>query len=216
MDFCTKCGSELDGSDICPKCGAKVEKEAAAESSTAPSADKGNKGIIKAIVAIVIIVACCFILFGGRSYKSAVKDYINAYKKGDAKKIVSLMPEKYVNHMIKYGYEGDKEKLIEELKDSWEDDIKGKFEDKDVDINKVKFEIDDKHVYEKDDLRALRKEEKMGAVKKAIRADVEFSVKDDAGDMKYSSADVMLVKIGRSWYVVPNGEVGDAFQALLD
>ena len=146
MEFCKSCGSELNGSDICPNCGAKTVE---AGNNTVPNLEKrSRKGYIKMAVVIVIIAACYFLFFGGRGYETTAKQYVNAIRKGDAKKIVSLLPQKYSDYIAKYKFDGDKKEYIEN-RQGLLDDLKEALSDNDIKITDVKFEIDDKYVADK-------------------------------------------------------------------
>jgi len=217
MDICKSCGSELNGSDICPNCGAKAVQEG---NNTVPAPEKrSGKGFIKLAVAIVLVAVCYFLFFGGRGYETTAKQYVNAIRKGDAKKIVSLLPKKYSNYIVKYRFDGDKSDFIDN-RQVLLDDLKDAFSENDIEITDVKFEIDDKYVFDKDDLKEIRELKKLGAAKKAMRVNVELTLKID-DEEKYASFDLILVKFGRSWYVYdtysPDGFTGfNAFKSFCD
>jgi len=215
MDICKSCGSELNGSDICPSCGAK----ASGDNAVSAQDRRSGKGFIKMAVFIVIIAVCYFLFFGGRGYETTAKQYVNAIRNGDAKKIVSLLPQKYSDYIAKYKFGGSKGDYIKNRQELL-DDLKKTLSDKDIKITDVKFKIDDKYVADKEDLKSVRKLRKLGTAKKAMNLDIELTVKID-GEEKYASFDLILVKLGRSWYVYdsysPDGFAGFAeFKSFSD
>lgn len=126
MRYCTNCGSELGDTKFCTKCGTKVEtdyRDTAFVNNNVSRHKKANRFIpIVAILSIVAIVALCFFIFTRRSYKSLVKTYVDASMKGDAKKLVSLLPEGRVQYMIDSWYD-DKDEIIEDLQEDLDDSL---------------------------------------------------------------------------------------------
>ena len=101
--FCGKCGTQNpDTAAFCKKCGTRLNSQAKPTAKTTPRVpvktqsqskrpvpqnkrrqNKNTKKIaVVAIAAVVLILA--FVLFGGRSYKSTVKQYFNASFDGNA------------------------------------------------------------------------------------------------------------------------------------
>ena len=217
MDICKNCGSELNGAEVCQKCGTKVAEEV--NDSVSDMERRNIKGFIKMIVAIVIIAACYFFFFGGRGYETTAKQYVNAIRKGDASKIVSLLPKKYSDYVVKYKFDGDKGDYIDNRQELL-DNLKDTLSDNDIEITDIKFKIDDRYVADKDDLKSIRKLRKLGTTKKAMSLDIELTAKVD-DEEKYASFDLILVKLGRSWYVYdsysPDGFAGlEAFKSFCN
>lgn len=215
MEICKKCGSELSDSGFCTKCGAGVADE---ESNAVSDREKKKgKSFIKSIVVVAIIVACYIVFFGGRGYRTTVQQYVNAIKNGNASKIVSLLPTKYADHIIRNNFKGDRQDFIDS-RQMLLDELQEQFSAKNIDITKVKYSIDDKYSFDKDDLKAVKQKRKMGSAKKAMKVDIELSANVN-GKEKYASFGLILVKFGRSWYVYDTGAADgiaglDAFQAL--
>ena len=201
MEFCTNCGSELNGAAFCTNCGAKVESAPATATGNNALLEKfnENKNLIIAGAAALLVIIIAIIAFASCSggYKSTLKAYMNAYKKGDAKRIVELMPEKLVKKM---GGKSDVEDRIEESLDYQLDNL----EDNDGDIKKMSYKISDVDKMDADDIKDLNREIKnyWGTkldIKQAYEVEVEVTIPID-GDKETEDFEVTLVKIGRKWY----------------
>lgn len=202
MDFCTNCGKELNGATFCTNCGARVESAPAA-STTGSNAllEKFNENknliIAGAAALLVIIITIIAIASCSGGYKGKLKAFMNAYKKGDEKKIVALMPEKLVKKM------GGKSDLEDRLEENLEYQF-GKLDDVDGDIKKMSYKISDVEKLDKDDIKDLKKEIRnyWGAsldIKQAVKVEIEMTIPID-GDKETEDFEVTLVKIGSKWY----------------
>lgn len=222
--FCRKCGTQnLDNAAFCKKCGAplNVQKKVSASITTSSTvkahpqiqqkhpAQKRNHrqdkkvGMIAVTGVVVIVLIAVFALFGGRSYKSTIKQYVNAQFDVDAAAIFRLVPDDMVDYMLKDdGYDRDDfDDLIEEANDRIQRQLNSveqylgedwKFTYKITNIESVKG----------DDLKYLKKDyRKMGVnISAAKVAEVELTIK--VGETESSnSVEIPLIKVGRSWYL---------------
>lgn len=173
------------------------------------SAPKGrhrrNKKIGIISVAVIVLIAA-FVLFGGRSCKSTIKQYVNAQFDVDAAAIFHLIPDDMIDYMLEDdGYNRDDlSGLIDEANEEIQDQIDSierylgedwKFSYKIIDLESVKG----------DDLAGLKKDyKKIGInVSAAKTAEVDLTVK--VGETESSnSMEIPLIKVGRSWYLDVN------------
>ena len=208
--YCGHCGAaNPDGSAFCKQCGAKLastklvttsnssQKRVAAKSSN----QNRTVGIIAVAAVAVIVLVLGILLFGGRSYKSTVKQYINATFDGNAKKIVQLIPKKVVNTAID-DYFDDRDELIEEMDESleyaldWFDTLYG--EDW-----RVSYKIIDADDITGKSLKSVKDEyedEYDVKVTAAMKVEVELTIKYD-GDETTQTMNIRLIKVGSSWYI---------------
>ena len=224
MDFCTNCGSPLNGSNFCTKCGTRVEGNPLNQPvSVNPgftgdpnvmgnpygSTNGSNKktGPIAAILAVVAVIALCFFIFGGRSYKSVIKKYYDAKMNGNAKEMISLMHDDMVDYDIEEVYDGDKDDMYNAVEDWLKNYIKS-YKSYGYDFSKLSYEIKYVDDLDEDDLKNLKKRPDVKKSKVKIKAakDIEVKVKVPAEDEDEDSKDytdhIKVVKIGRSWYIL--------------
>ena len=125
--FCGKCGKENnDDAVFCTECGAPLNgnqplpQEEAAKMADGASTKNRKIGVIAVVAAAVLVIAFGMLLFGGRSYKKTVNQYVNASFEADAKTIFKLIPAKAVKYGLEdAGYDAkDQKKAIREMKDS--------------------------------------------------------------------------------------------------
>lgn len=205
MRYCTNCGGELGNTQFCTKCGTKVEstyEETNFVNNNTSSHRKANKFIpIIAILVIVAIATSGFYIFGGRSYKSLVKTYVDASMKGDAKKLVSLLPEGRVQYMIDSWYD-DEDAIIEDLQEDLDDSLN---QVKDIlgDDYKVSYNILDERDYEESEFAEF-KEDYLNDYNTKISAAKELTVElvvSAKGKESSKNVTFTAVKIGHSWYI---------------
>ena len=130
--FCGKCGKENnDDAVFCTECGAPLNgnqpllQEEAAKMADGASTKNRKIGVIAVAAAAVLVIAFGMLLFGGRSYKKTVNQYVNASFEADAKTIFKLIPAKAVKYGLEdAGYDAkDQKKAIREMKDSMQEQI---------------------------------------------------------------------------------------------
>lgn len=205
MRYCTNCGGELGNTQFCTKCGTKVEstyEETNFVNNNTSSHRKANKFIpIIAILVIVAIATLGFYIFGGRSYKSLVKTYVDASMKGDAKKLVALLPEGRVQYMIDSWYD-DEDEIIEDLQKDLDDSLD---QVKDIlgDDYRVSYNVLDERDYEESEFAEF-KEDYLNDYNTKISAAKELTVElvvSSKGRESSKNVTFTAVKIGRSWYI---------------
>ncbi len=209
--FCTNCGTEMGNEQFCVNCGAK-----ATDNIVVPNYSVGNKiasnnnqkGIFAAVIAVVLVIIIAVggvFTFGGRSYKSTVKQYITASIKGDAKKIVSLLPKKLVDYAVKDNYDGDKKKFIEYV----EKELKtytDMMDEYGIKPSSVSYEITKEEDMDDDDIEDYEElfEEagvKNAKIKKGKTVTVKLKVPVD-GKTQSTSIKLGVIKVGSSWYMI--------------
>lgn len=222
--FCGNCGTQNpDNAAFCKKCGTQLnmQKRGSTPTVTQPSvkarpqpqqrrpvqkkSQRQDKrvGMIAMAVVVAIVLIAAFALFGGRSYKSTIKKYVNAQFDVDAAAIFSLIPDDMLDYMLDDdGYDRDDlDDLIDEANEEIQDQIDSieRYLGEDW---KVSYKIINIENVKGDDLKGLKKDyKKMGVkVSAAKTAEVELTVKVCETESS-NSIDVPLIKVGRSWYL---------------
>lgn len=209
--FCKNCGTRLNG-QVKPAVNKTVTKPTARvqmQSQTNRPAPKHKRrqdkkiGIIAvaAIVAVVLILAV--ILFGGRSYKAAVKQFFNATFDVDGKAIVELIPDDLVGYVLdESGYdENELDEMIGDIEDEFEDQIASikRYLGDDWDVS---YKIVSTEDIKGDDLKDLKEDYKDIGVKVTAAKNVEMELIVQAGETENSNTiTISLIKVGRSWYL---------------
>lgn len=204
--YCGKCGAKnTDGAMYCANCGEKLNNRYTVQQGTFETEiSDNNKSRKVGIIVIAAAAVLCFVIissiFGGRSYKSTVKKYINAQFKGDAKTIVKLIPNKIMDYTLEEtGYK--KGELIDEMEEEIQEQI-DYLDEYLGDKWKISYEIVETEDIKGEDFRDLREDYEDLDIKisAAKEVEVEFTLKAD--DTEFSNyIYVSLVKIGRSWYL---------------
>lgn len=202
--FCGKCGAKNnEGAVFCYKCGKPLndEQEVKNEAAHAKTNNRNrNVGIISVAAIVAAVLVVIFYLFGGRSYKTTVKKYLEASKNGDVKTILKLIPEDLIeklqeekglnkNELVSEMQENMQEEmdtLNNELGDDW------KFT---YDIQKVK-DVSDKN------LKEIKKDYKECDVDVTAAKNIEVKCKVKWKDNENTNtANISVIKIGRNWYI---------------
>lgn len=203
MKFCEFCGAPMeDNVNFCGSCGKQQTEEAVVTTEPAKKSVKLDPKNIKVIGAAVVVVLVLFFIFGGRGPEKTVKQYMKATLKGNAKKIVKLMPKDMVDEALEQA-DMSKKEFIEEL-DEMLDEAVEYMED-----YKVSYEIDDVDDIKGEELSELKDELKeMGVAKKKVKAakevEVEMSIREKGAskdEAMSNSMTVTVIKIGRNWYL---------------
>ena len=203
MKFCEFCGAPMeDNVNFCGSCGKKQTEEAVEAAATPKKAGGFDPKNVPVIGAAVVVVLVLFLLFGGRGPEKTAKQFMKAVVRGNAKKIVKLMPKDVVKETLE---ETDmtKKELIEELDESLE------YFSEYLEDYKFSYEVDDVDNITGEELKELKDELKeMGVskkkVKKAKEVEVEMTVREKGAskdEEETNSLTIIVVKIGRNWYV---------------
>lgn len=220
--FCGKCGTQNpDTAAFCKKCGTRLNNQAKLTAKTTPRVpvktesqskrpvpqnkrrqNKNTKKIaVVAIAAVVLMLA--FVLFGGRSYKSTVKQYFDASFDGNAKKIINLLPDKMVDYALEEsGYDQDElNELIEDVGEELKDYI-DMLDNYLGDNWKATYKIANVEKVTGDDLEDIQKDYKKMDIKVSAAKEVELELTIKSGDTEQSNTmRLYLIKVGRSWYL---------------
>ena len=203
MKFCEFCGAPMeDNVNFCGSCGKKQTEEAVEVAATPKKAGGFDPKNVPVIGAAVVVVLVLFLLFGGRGPEKTAKQFMKAVVRGNAKKIVKLMPKDVVKETLE---ETDmtKKELIEELDESLE------YFSEYLEDYKFSYEVDDVDDIKGEELKELKEDLKeMGVskkkVKKAKEVEVEMTVREKGAskdEEETNSLTIIVVKIGRNWYV---------------
>lgn len=201
--FCGKCGTKNeDNAEFCRNCGSKLKNST---TITIPTQDDKNRkiGMIAVAVAAVVIIILGIFLFGGRSYKSTVKKFVNAQFDGNAEAIFDLLPKKMLDYALEQdGYDSnDLDKLIDDANEELQEQI----DSLDSYLGegwKVSYEILDDENVKGDDLEDIKDGYEDADLKVSAAKNVELEVTVTAGDTESSNTqDISLIKVGRSWYI---------------
>lgn len=207
--FCQNCGARLDGGvnqNSSPNQQWQQQQSVQPDSNFAyqstisapvvtPQKKTGKLKIVVPAVAVVVVVFLLFSLFGGRGgYKKAVENLIEGSLNRDAKKILSVIPDAYMDYA-----EIDKKEAISDIQDELDDmDIYDLLGDN-VDID---YKIGDAEDVKGDDLQDIKDDCKEYGVKvsAAKSVDVKITVKTDLGTDS-QTVSVPVIKVGRKWYI---------------
>ena len=222
--FCGKCGTQNpDTAAFCKNCGTRLngqQKPAAQRPSktmvttqprfqsqrTAPK----NKRIqdkqvgmiaVAAFAAVVLLLAIA--LFGGRSYKSTVKQFFNATFEADAKTLMKLIPDDVMDYALEEsGYDKDElNEMIEDIEDDLQDEISSikRYLGDDWDVSYKILSTED---IKGSSLKQIKKTYADIGVKVSAAKDVEVEMTIKAGETEMGNTiTISLIKVGRSWYV---------------
>lgn len=203
--FCGKCGAKNDeGAVFCCKCGKPLNDEQKKVGNAVADVKTNNRnrnvGIIAVVAIVVAVLLVIFNLFGGRSYKTTVKKYLEASMKGDVKTIFKLMPEGVIEKMQEE--EGlDKNELESKMKE----EIKEGMDTLDSNLGdgwKMTYDIQKAEDVSDKDLKELKENYKKCDVKvtAAKNVAVEFTVKWKDNENS-DTANISVIKVGRNWYI---------------
>lgn len=206
--FCGKCGSKnADHVEFCTNCGAKLNKSTntstATVSETNQNARNRKVGMIAVAVAAVIVVILGIFLFGGRSYKTTIKKFMDAELSADAEAVWDLMSPKMIDYALEQdGYAPDE---LDDLMDKTKEALQNQLDTLDNYLGEgwtFTYKILDAENVKGDDLADIKDTYKDANIKvsAAKKVKVEFTVKADETE-NTNSLDISLIKVGRSWYL---------------
>lgn len=220
--FCGKCGTQNpDQAAFCKKCGTRLNvQNKPATVTTAKTSVRGpvqpqrgrpapkrkrrqdkKVGMIAVAVVTVILLITAFALFGGRSYKATIKQFVNAQFDVDAEKLVKLIPDGVLDYTLEEEGFDDLDEMIDELNDNIQDQIDYIERYLGTDWS-VSYEITSVEKMPSKDLEKLKKTYKKCDVKVSAAKTVELELTVKAGETENSSSmDISLIKVGNSWYI---------------
>lgn len=178
------------------------------EEGTSPiNADSNTKnrkvGIITVAGMAVVLMIAAISLFGGRSYKATVEQYLNAQFEVDSETILKLLPKEMLAFVLESeGYdEKEQDQLIDKLNETIQVQVDS-FERYFGEDWKVSFEILDTQDVSGGELEALKKDYGDINVKVSAAKTVSVRFTVTADEKKNSNTmDVSVIKVGRSWYL---------------
>lgn len=205
--FCGKCGAQnADNAEFCINCGTKLKKGSnESRAITLPDQNDKNKkiGIIAVVVLVIVVILIGIFLFGGRSYKSTIKKYVDATFAADVDAMLDLLPDKMVD------YELEEEEMDSDDFDEMVDDLNEQLQDQLDSLDnylgegwKISYEITDDENIKGEDLDHIKEayEDADIKVSAAKKAKVEITLKADETENS-NTLDISLIKVGRSWYL---------------
>lgn len=203
--FCGKCGAKNnEGAIFCYKCGKPLNDEQKEVENVAADAKTNNRNRNVGIIVVAVIVATVligiFYLFGGRSYKTTVKKFLEASMNGDVKTILKLIPEDLIEELQEE--KGlNKNELVSEMQERMQeemDTLNNNLGDNwkvTYDIQKVK-DVSDK------DLKEIKKDYKEYDVDVTAAKNIEVKCTVKWKDNKNTNtANISVIKVGRNWYI---------------
>lgn len=204
--FCGKCGAQnSDDASVCKECGAALNNapkaktdDSAAKVKPLPGSNYNKIGICAAIAAAVVVFIIFISLISGRGYKSTVNQFFDAFYSANGKKIVSLLPKKYVKRICESG-DISKKEFIKELTEELEDQMHSIKQYNDIDPKKAKSEVLEAEKLTGSDLERIKDRYKESYDIK-VKAAKEVTVKVKLGDISEETY-LTVVKIGGSWYI---------------
>lgn len=206
--FCRNCGKQIpDRAVFCPECGAKQNITGNGVQLEKPGASGDKKHISNKTIGIIVValiaaavIALSFLCFGGRSYKKVVNDMITASIDGDAKTIFYLMPKNVRKAILEEGdFKNDQEAIasMSDYLSSYSGLITGMNVDHKItkvrNLDKAEIDeiIDDYEIMEIENFH----------IRAAKEVEVELSVSSGSGESKVGTMDLVIIKLGRSWYI---------------
>ncbi len=206
--FCGNCGAQnLENATFCKECGAPINSTSSISTSSGEksvqsnqAAGKKNQTIGIAAAAIVVIIIAIS-LFGGRGYKSTARKFVDASLTANGKAFVSLLPNAVVECACEDEDMTKKEftkYLTEELEDNLEtvDDYYDKWS-----YSQKIAEVEDFSTKELKSLREDYEDEFDVKIKAAKTVTIDITITADDDTEVLNSFDVVVIKIGNSWYV---------------
>ena len=161
------------------------------------------------VLAVLILV---FALFGGRSYKSTVKKFINASLEPSAAAIMELIPKNLVDYVLEE--EGFDEDEMDEMIEEMDEELQEQFAYIERYLGedwKVSYEILTAESLKDDDLEDLKENYEDLDVKVSTAKKVEVELTITAGETEASnSVTLYVIKVGRNW-CLDIGSMGSLF-----
>lgn len=222
--FCGKCGTQNpDTAAFCKSCGTRLNSQVKPAAKTVtkttvrtqmqPQAKRPapkhkrrqdkKVGVIAAAAIVAFVLILAIVLFGGRSYKTAVKQFFNATFDVDGKAIVNLIPDDLIDYVLdESGYDEDElDEMIEDIEDEFQDQIDSlkRYLGDDWDVS---YKIVSAENIKGEDLNDIKEDYKDIGVKVSAAKDVEMELTVKAGETENSNTiTISLIKVGRSWYL---------------
>lgn len=208
--YCGKCGAKNpEDASYCSACGAPLNKAAVPPTNDRESvpekhlAGKRNRIIIivAALASVLVLAIVLITVLGGGSYKSTIKKYIDATFEGDGTAVLALIPDEVVEAICdNYGL--SREAVTEDYSSRLQLFIKGF----DYEFEKWDYSFDILNVedYSKKDLESLCEHYEAFydlTIDAAKTVTIEFSIKANGEKKPANSFDMVVIKIGRSWYL---------------
>lgn len=152
---------------------------------------------------IIIIILALILLFGNKSYKTTVKQYVTATMQGNGKKVVNLMPKQYIELAIVQGSYNNKSDMIDDYNNTLNQTIES-FDEAFGDKWKYKYNITDVYKYNKSDIKGFITISNYGHLLPKIKAirEVSYELCVYSNDYESTTTEtILLIKLGRKWFV---------------
>lgn len=203
--FCKKCGSQIDDTiKFCPVCGTAVQKESEPESATQKIRGSILKHKASYTVILIAVIALFFLLrscSSGNSYDSPIKTILTAMEEKNVSKILDAYPDEIIDKMEEESGM-DINMMADAMGESMFDSLSenGASYSLDYQINSEQSltlsEIEELHD------KILRRTEVDLDISEAKELKVTL-IKEIAGEKKYDGDTIIVIKIGRKWYMNP-------------
>ena len=225
--FCFNCGTQLGDADMfCQNCGAK-QNQAPQTPHTEPTPKPASKlpfnlsknsligigGVLAVILVVVIIISS----LTSSSYKDPIDLMVDVTMRGKIEKLEKLAPKDYWEY-YEEEYEMSVKDIIKEYKENdYLDEMMESLEEMYGKNIKISYKITDKEKLDKDELDQIKDglKENYGIAKKSVKKgyelEVEMTIKGKE-DKDTDDEEVIVVQIGKKWYVVnSNGTISVGF-----
>ena len=163
---------------------------------------KTFRKVISAVLMLSILLTGILTLTGcGNSPEKVAEGAYKAMLKGDAKKLLSYMPDKFVDYILEEEFDGDKDEMLDSLEEVFEY-INEFYEENDVDAKDIKVkatDVEDMDEDEIDDLNADYEDCDI-KIKDAKIVEIEVTYEMD-GDEETDEEEITVIKVGSKWYI---------------
>ncbi|MBQ6570351.1 MAG: zinc ribbon domain-containing protein [Clostridia bacterium] len=221
--FCENCGHKnKENMSFCTQCGAPLDVIEQPQPVAPTSGKKGKKigVIIGAAAAVALLGSLLFSMFGknllgdkgllsgdiglsgGRSYETVVDKYINYRFSYNAKGIVSLLPENYLNYILDKKGE-DREEFIKSFQDDLEEtrEIDEQFYGEVIEVSHKIKDVEDITGDKLNNAKKRGKEMYDLNISAAKEVKTEIYIKGSYYEDGFVET-IPVVKIGSSWYLI--------------
>lgn len=211
MEFCMKCGNELNGERFCTKCGA--ENRDMVNSTVSQNSKKHDFKLKKFIfIPIIVMVAIVvyFVFNSGRTCDDVASAVVNAEFGCTSREVVAkyadVLPEQYFNYIVDEGKDwlwNDKEGWIDYQYEENYSDNSDKYISRFGENYKYSYKIVDEVEYDKEALADYSDDCKEYNIVPKAAKDVTIEVRVTGNDTGNDySLEVTMIKIGNSWYLL--------------
>lgn len=203
--FCKKCGAHIDDTiKFCPVCGTAVQKENVPVSATQKIRGSILKHKASYTVILIAVIALFFLLHScssGNSYDSPIKTILTAMEEKNFSKVLDAFPDEIIDKLTEESGM-DIKMMADAMGESMFDSLSENGESYSLDYQ----------INSEQNLTLSEIEELHDKILRRTKVDLDISeakelkvtlVKEVAGDKDYDDDTIIVIKIGRKWYMNP-------------